>query len=220
MLRIVLMVVIALAGCLESGDVTELFETDESAGTTGTTYRYRTAEGRWAFTGNLDMVPPEQRASAEPMDLSNVSLNTDLGNAINESMAAQHERLAASDGCTAADEEAGQDTIARMWANHRPALGIAALALLLLFAMPMLARRIGAPLAGRVVMFALPIFGLLGALTFGLTEARLSLAGARETADLCSTESFARAPARERAERLERLEAVLAREGAVHVVDD
>ena len=64
MLRIIFMAVIALGGCLESGDVTELFETDES---TGTTYRYRTAEGRWAFTGNLEMVPPELRDSAEPM---------------------------------------------------------------------------------------------------------------------------------------------------------
>ncbi len=214
------MAVIALGGCLESGDVTQLFETDESAGTTGTTYRYRTAEGRWAFTGNLDMVPPEQRTSAEPMDLSNVSLNTELGNAINESVAEQHRQLAASDDCTTATSEADQSTLDRMWTDHRPALGIAALALALLFAMPAVARRIGAPLTGRVMMFALPIFGLLGALTFGLTEARNSLTRSRETADLCSSESFVAAPARERAERLERLEAVLAREGAVHVVED
>lgn len=217
MLRILFIAVIALGGCLETGDVTQLFETDES---TGTTYRYRTAEGRWAFTGNLEMVPPGQRASAEPMDLSHVSLNTELGNAINESVAEQHRRLAASDDCATATGDADQSTLDRMWTDHRPALGIAALALALLFAMPMLARRIGAPLAGKVMMFVLPILGLLGALTFGLTEAQKSLGRARETADLCSTESFIAAPARERAERLQRLEAVLAREGAVHVAED
>jgi len=212
-----LMSLILLAACF-SQDARPQFETDEA--TQPTTYRYRLPNGRWAFTGSLDSVPPDLRDSAEPMDLSHVSLNIELGNEIRDAIAEEHRQLSSSSGCVMATIEADQDTFERMLVHHQPTMGIALVALILILTAPMAIRHFGAPEWSRVLMFVLPILGLLGALTFGIGEARKGLAHAREGADLCDPERFAAAPLQERQERLRRLDEFLAREGAVHTATD
>ena len=216
MRRIALTSLILLVACLAE-DGPPRFEADESQ---PTTYRYRTPDGRWAFTGSLDQVPPVLRETAEPMDLSDVSLNTEIGNALAESAADEHRRLSTSTGCVAANIEAEQDTFSRILSHHQPTLGIAAIALALLFTAPMAVRYFGAPEWSRVLVFILPILGMLGALAFGIVEAREGLAHAREGAELCNPESFVRAPARERMDRLRQLDAFLAREGSMQSATD
>ncbi len=199
-----------LGGCLADGSA-RFSEDDEEP----VVYQYRTEDGRLGFAQSPELVPAEARRHAEPLDLSAVSLNTELGNELAARVTEEHARLAESDGCRRARDVADQNTVERLSLEHRGTLVVLALLFILVIATPWAARRFGAPAWGRVLSFALPALALLAFTVFAVTEARRELARIRGVAALCDPDSFATAPVEERVATLRRLDALLAREGAV-----
>jgi hypothetical protein len=137
------------------------------------------------FVGGESLVPPEHRDRASRLDLSHVSLNEQLGNEWEETIEREHRRLAATDFCADAVETSSAGPVALARREHGHLIGIGSIVLVLLLASPWIARRVGAALWLRTLIFVVPTLLLLAVVTHVAVRSREAMAEIRETATLC-----------------------------------
>lgn len=143
--------------------VLTLLETKVKSGDKPVVYRYVTPRGMVRYTNLLSSVPPLQR-SAAAVDLSRVSLNSDVGRDLNGLMEVEHARLAKGPACQQLRAAAEKPLWREVWEEHRALAIFGALALLLVIVTPGMMERFGAEW-GRTLAKLLPLvagFGLIG----------------------------------------------------------
>jgi hypothetical protein len=143
-------------------------------------------------------VPLKQRDSGR-VDLSHVSLNPELGNAITarnaartSEVATKHAELATSSYCRALKDDAAVPLAQRIWRDHTPLVVCGALALLLLFLTPRMVRDVGAPAWAKVLMKALPALALVAGAMYGMVEANRTVSQVKNKLAPCLSETFAK----------------------------
>jgi hypothetical protein len=163
-----------------------------------TIYQYKDKSGRTVYTNNLEQVPLKARDSGR-LDLSHVSLHTDLGNAIAEKdarraadVATKHAELTSSSYCRALKDEAAMPLVQRIWHDHAPLVVCGFIALLLLFLTPQMVRDLGAPVWAKVLMKALPALALAGAVMYGMMHANRTVSAIKTKLAPCLSETFAK----------------------------
>jgi hypothetical protein len=175
-------------------------------------YQYRTADGRLAFTDDPNAIPTAARDDAAEVDLSHVSLNEELGRDLEDAIAEEHARLAASDPCNEAREAASGGLVERMLDEHGTLLATSALVVLLIVTAPFIARRAPPGAWARFLLLVVPVVILLAIVVETMRQAQEELGLLRTTSELCDPEAFGRRTIAERISTVQNLEAVLARE--------
>jgi hypothetical protein len=152
-------------------------------------YQYRTADGRTRFTNLRDSVPPAQRAGAE-VDLSRVSLNTQLGRDLDRRLNEEHARLAEQPACQQLRAAAERNLLQVLWQEHGPLVVCGAAILLLVFATPYMVRRVGGPAWSRTIGMAVPILALVGIFAYATVRSNKVLAKYKQQAAPCQPETW------------------------------
>jgi hypothetical protein len=183
-------------------------------------WTYTDAEGRPAFVGSRNMVPPEHRAEARELDLSDVSLNHALGRQWDEQVRREHERLSETPYCEGARQTADAGVATLAWRDYGHFIGIGAVALLLLVTAPWVARQVGGALWIRALLVVFPLLGFLAILTHVAVRSAASMDRVRHTADLCTPDGIDSSTPRGRAERMGVVQQLTARIQASHDARD
>lgn len=153
------------------------------------TYRYRGADGREVFTNVIESVPLAQRAGSE-LDLSHVSLNSELGTQLNARLEAEHQRLARSDYCVEAKQAAEAEPLQALWDRYSPLIVTGALLLLFVLLTPAMLRRVAVPEWVRTLRFAVPVLAISGMLLYSMMEANRGMHDALSGAAPCQAATF------------------------------
>ena len=150
-----------------------------------TFYSYRSDAGRTVYVNRFSLVPPEKRAKARAVDVSQVSLNSDLAEELSGAVVRELRFLKQSDPCAKARQESRISTWRHVWDRHGPWLlsSLAAVALVLLT--PWMVRRTPEGVWPRFLMVAIPALALTGFLAVSATRATRSLKAVGELAKLC-----------------------------------
>lgn len=165
-----------------------------------TIYKYKNASGRVVYTNNLEQVPLKQREAGR-VDLSHVSLNPELADAIaaqnadaarSSEVATKHAELAGSSYCRALKDDAAIPLAKRIWRDHTPLVVCGAIALLLLFLTPRMVRDFGAPEWAKVLMKAIPALALAGGVMYGMMQANRTVSQVKNKLAPCLSETFAK----------------------------
>lgn len=152
-------------------------------------YRYRGPRGQLVYTNLAASVPPEQRAQAR-VSLSDVTLNSELGSALNQKLQERFETLRGAKACQQVRAEAELPWWQRAWRDQRVAVSCAGVLLLLLLCTPyMHSRGWGAPWA-RVLWTALPLLGVVAVAASVLTKANSTLHTLAPRAQRCEPGAF------------------------------
>jgi hypothetical protein len=137
-------------------------------------YRYVNSEGRTVYTNIAENLPADARDKSV-VDLSDVSLHTELGNEIERQLMEEHRRLRGLPSCDALASAADEPFWRRVWADYAP-LVVCAGVLLFLFALtPVALRRVEAPTWAKTLTFAVPLVAGAGLMAFTMTRTSRSL---------------------------------------------
>lgn len=163
-----------------------------------TIYQYENKSGRVVYTNDVEQVPLGRRETGR-VDLSHVSLNTEAGNAIEAEharraadVASKHAELSSSSYCRALKDEAAMPLLERIWHDHAPLVVCGAVALLLLFLTPHMARRVGAPVWAKVLSKSIPALALAGGVMYGMSQANRTALEIKQKLAPCLSETFAK----------------------------
>jgi len=174
-------------------------------------YKYKTKDGRTAYTNILDEVPPEQRAGHE-VDLRHVALNTELGNELNQRAEQErvHKQLAATPYCENLKKDATKGELEQLWDDHPVPITCAVLIALLIVMTPAMMRSVHPPEWARVLSKVIPALFLVGGAMYGMQMANKKVAETRKLLKPCLNETFAsldesQDPAAERLTLIEQL---------------
>lgn len=147
-------------------------------------YRYIGTHGRPVFTNLASSVPTLQRGRAK-VDLRHVSLNSELGAAINQNLERRYDELRASSACHELRAESNKPWWARAWRDNRPLVVCAGVLALLLLGTPWMHKRgVGRPWA-RVLGTAVPVLGFVGLSAFLLVKAEQQMQVLAPRAERC-----------------------------------
>lgn len=152
-------------------------------------YRYTRPDGREAFTNILDNVPEAQRPSA-PMDLSHVTLNSELGRELQRRLGAEHAALASTEHCEDARAEAGRSFFEVLWQQYAPLVVCGALMVLFILFTPAALKRMSAPSWARTLTMAIPTLALAGLISFSMMRTNQTLSQVRAFASSCDADTF------------------------------
>lgn len=156
-------------------------------------YRYRGASGRPVFTNLISSVPRDQRDRAR-IDLRHVSLNSELGSALNDELEARFDAARASEACTELRSEAELPWWQRAFRDQRPLVVCGGVLLLLVLCTPWMHKRgWGAPWA-RVLGTATPLLGFVGVSAYLLMQTQAQLRSFAPRAERCEPGAWAAAP--------------------------
>jgi hypothetical protein len=180
-----------------------------------TYYRMVQSNGRAVYTNIAEQVPLEQRERAR-LDLSRVSLNSEIGRELDQRFAQEHETLAQSDYCKELRGAAGQGFWWRLWSDFGPLLVCGAALLGFLLFTPAALRRYGAPVWAKTLMMAVPSLSVAGLLMFSMGQTNKALGELRQRVRPCAAETFenlksAPNPIQKHAELIEQLKRQIAR---------
>lgn len=139
-----------------------------------TIYRYVNASGRTVYTNIAENLPPDAREKSA-VDLSQVSLHTELGNEIERRLMEEHRRLRGSAGCGALASAADASFWRRVWADYAPLLVCAGVLFALFALTPFALRQVDAPLWAKVLTFLVPLVAGVGLLSFTMTRTSRTL---------------------------------------------
>jgi hypothetical protein len=153
-------------------------------------YRYRDARGHLVYTNVLEQVPLAQRPEAG-VDLSRVSLNTEVGSEMRRRLEQQYAALHASPYCQRLRAEADETFFDRLWDDFAPLVVCGAGVVLLLLLTPVAMRRYGAPAWARVLGMGIPALTLSGLAMFSITRTNQAVVEWRHRARQCRGETFA-----------------------------
>jgi hypothetical protein len=154
-------------------------------------YRYVNTKGRVVYTNAAEQVPVAQRESAR-VDLSHVSLNTQVGAEIERRLEEQHAALTQSTYCKRMVAAANGSFLERAWQEDAPSIVCAAAVLLLFFFTPRALRSISAPDWAKLLMHAIPALAFVGLIAFMVTHANKTVEEVKARAQPCLHETFAR----------------------------
>lgn len=147
-------------------------------------YRYAGPRGRPAFTNRRELVPPDQRAHVQVVDLSHVSTNRELGHDLDVALDREMERLAASKPCKNARAEVQAGRWRLLWRDEPHLVAVAGVLAALLFMTPWAVRRLGAPWL-RVLAFAIPVLLLTGVLAHAMISVNRAMSDGIHMTELC-----------------------------------
>jgi hypothetical protein len=153
-------------------------------------YRYVNTKGRVVYTNAAEQIPVAQRESAR-VDLSRVSLNTELGAEIERRLEQQHMALTQSTYCKRMVAAANGSFLERAWQEDAPSIVCAAAVLLLFLFTPRALRSINAPDWAKLLMTAIPALTLIGLIAFMVTHANKTIDTVKARAQPCLHETFA-----------------------------
>lgn len=186
-----------------------------------TIYRYVDASGRAVYTNIAENLPPDAREKSA-VDLSQVSLHTELGNEIERRLMEEHRRLRGSPSCGALASAADVSFWRRVWADYAPLLVCAGVLFALFAVTPFALRRVDAPLWAKALTFAVPLVAGVGLLSFTMTRTSRTLAALDVRARPCQMATWSHVASSDEtyslgsyAERLHRLREELDAEGAL-----
>ena len=144
-------------------------------------YSYAADSGRTVYVNRFSMVPPEKRAEARAVDLSQVSLNEDLADAVEDEL----RYLKDSDPCVEARKEESAGAWRHVWRRHGPWLLASLAALILVMMTPWMVRRTPPGVWSRLLMVALPALAMTAVLAVSATRATDTLEAVEELTKLC-----------------------------------
>jgi len=174
-------------GGLFSGDVLKLGDAPPEA--PQVIYRYKKRDGREVYTNIVDQVPEEQRATAA-MDLSRVSLNSEIGRELNNKLSAEHGELAQTEYCVSLRDKAGLSFLENLWKDYAPLLVCGGLLLAFLLFTPVALTKVSAPDWARTLSMAIPSLALAGVVTFTMMKTNETIVKTRALAKPCETQTF------------------------------
>lgn len=154
-------------------------------------YRYTNKQGRVVYTNSVEQVPVAQRERGK-MDLSRVTLNTEVGNEIDRHLEEEHAALIKSPYCTRLREAANVGFLERLWQDFAPLIVCGGMLLSLLLFTPAALRRFGAPQWAKVLMMAIPSLALGGLVMFSMSYTSSMIVKLKARAKPCATEAFAK----------------------------
>jgi hypothetical protein len=152
-------------------------------------HRYIGRDGRAVYTNIAEQVPLEQRERSK-LDLSRISLNTEIGAELNHRFAEQHAELSASSYCQTLFAAAGQNPLRHAWEEFAPLIVCGGLLLAFLLFTPSALRRFGAPVWAKTLMMAIPSLAVGGLITFTMTQTNKQLSELKQRVKPCASETF------------------------------
>jgi hypothetical protein len=148
-------------------------------------YSYVGDSGRTVYVNRFSMIPPEKRSKARAVDLSEVSLNSDLAEELADAVVKEIQFLKESDPCTKARNESKIGAWRHAWHRHGPWILASLAAVILVLLSPWMIRRIPQGVWPRFLMVALPALAMTALLAISATRANQSLEAVGELAKLC-----------------------------------
>jgi hypothetical protein len=154
-------------------------------------YRYVNKTGRVVYTNIVEAVPVAQRERAK-MDLSRITLNTEVGSEIERHLQEEHAALTKSPYCTQLREAANVGFLEQLWEDFAPLIACGGMLLALLLFTPAALRRFGAPEWAKVLMMAIPSLALGGLVMFSMSYTNNTIVQLKARARPCAAETFAK----------------------------
>jgi hypothetical protein len=148
-------------------------------------YSYTGSSGRTVYVNRFSMVPPEKRASARAVDLSEVSLNEELAEELADAVEDELRYLKDSDPCIEARKEQEAGAWRHVWHRHGPWILASLAALILVLMTPWMIARTPAGVWPRLLMVALPALAMTALLAVSATRATRSIEAVHELSKLC-----------------------------------
>lgn len=172
----------------EDSSLVTLLQTKPRSGGETVVYRYVTPEGQTRYTNLLASVPVRQR-SAAAVDLSRVSLNSDVGRDLDRVLSHEHERLAKSPTCqqlrAAADKPLWRET----WDDHGPLVVIGAAFALLVLLTPIMLKHLGASW-GKLLSMLIPALAAIGLISVAAIRGTRTLSQLKVKAAPCESATW------------------------------
>lgn len=153
-------------------------------------YSYETSDGRTVYVNHESMLPPEHRDEAQAIDLSEVSLNEELGRELHESLVREHVELSEGEHCEEAQEVAEGSPIELAIRENGHLIAVGGVIALLLLTAPWIGRRVGFPRWVRTLTFVIPILLLLGGIAHVAVTTSRVLQDMRASAELCDPTDY------------------------------
>jgi hypothetical protein len=151
-------------------------------------YRFRSPSGRDVFTNVLEQVPSDQRDHAE-LDLTRVSLNTQIGAELDAKLKAQHAKLIDTPYCDTLRAEAAQPWQV-IWRDDAPLLIFGSMLLIFVLITPSMLERFGAAIWMRTLSMAISWLTLAGLMTYGTMRASHTASQLRDLARPCEPSTW------------------------------
>lgn len=129
-------------------------------------YRYKVPGGRVAYTNDRFRIPPRQRDQAEIVDLSHISLNSELAEDLARAIDTSYATALDTDVCRDARGAAGMGWLRGAWHRHGGVLALGAVALVLLLLTPFALRRVEAAIWAKVLSTSFMVLALVGVFTY------------------------------------------------------
>ncbi len=148
-----------------------------------TVYQVRGAHGRTLYTNLVEHVPLEKRSEAA-VDLSHISLNSELGRELDQHLEHEHSQLLGTKYCRELRADADTSLAQYAFRDEQPLLICAAVALLLILLTPIMARQFGGEWA-RTLKTGVATLVLVGLLMLGMMKANHAISAKREKAQPC-----------------------------------
>jgi hypothetical protein len=154
-----------------------------------TIYRWHDRHGRAFYTNSAEAIPEPERERAK-VDLSRISLNTELGTELNHRLERRYEALAATPKCEQLRQAAELGFLERMWTDYAPLVVCGGLLLLFVLFTPRALRQFGGPVWSRTLMMAIPALALSGLVLFSMRETNLAVIELQHRAAPCEHSTF------------------------------
>ncbi len=148
-------------------------------------YSYKGDSGRMVYVNRFSMVPPEKRAKARAVDLSQVELHEELADDLADAVEDELRYLKDSDPCNEARTEDGAGAWRHAWRRHGPWLMASIAAIILVLMTPWMVARTPPGVWSRLLMVALPALAMTALLAVSATRVTSSLEAVEELVRLC-----------------------------------
>jgi len=148
-------------------------------------YSYKGDSGRTVYVNRFSMVPPEKRAQARAVDLSEVELHEELADDLADAVEDELRYLKDSDPCNEARSEERAGAWKHIWRRHGPWILASLAAIILVMMTPWMVARTPPGVWSRLLMVALPALAMTGLLAVSATRARDSFEAVEELVRLC-----------------------------------
>jgi len=148
-------------------------------------YSYVGDSGRTVYVNRFSLIPPDKRGKARAVDLSEVSLNTELAEELSDAVVDEIRFLKESDPCDKARAERKIAAWRHVWYRHGPWILSSFAAVVLVLLSPWMIRRTPQGVWARFLMVALPALAMTALLAVSATRATSSLQAVDELAKLC-----------------------------------
>ncbi len=148
-------------------------------------FSYKGDSGRMVYVNRFSMVPPEKRAQARAVDLSQVELHEELAEDLADAVEDELRYLKDSDPCKEAKEEESAGAWRHVWNRHGPWILASFAAIVLVMMTPWMVARTPPGVWSRLLMVALPALAMTALVAVSATRATSSLEAVEELVKLC-----------------------------------